>query len=83
MDSPAGSGLAARAFVSHSDDENKVREDWAARNVTPVLYRDDDDHKYLHKTLRMGEHLSRRYQWQGTHRRRIRSISSPQEYASR
>ena len=40
------------AFVGHSDDENKAREEWAARNVTPVLYRDDDDHKYLHKTLR-------------------------------
>ena len=40
------------AFVSHSDDENKAREEWVARNVTPVLYRDDDDHRYLHKTLR-------------------------------
>ena len=40
------------AFVSHSGDENKVREEWAARNVTPVLYGDDDDHKYLHETLR-------------------------------
>ena len=40
------------AFVSHSGDENKIREEWAARNVTPVLYGDDDHHKYLHETLR-------------------------------
>ena len=72
------------AFVSHSDDEKKAREEWVARNVTPVLYRGDDDHKYLHKTLReWANTLSRRYQWQGTHHRRIRSISSTQEHASR
>ena len=47
------------AFVSHCDDENKAREEWAARNVTPVLYRDDDDHKYLHKTLREWAHTYR------------------------
>ena len=40
------------AFVGHSDEESKAREEWAARNVMPVLYRDDDHHKYLHTTLR-------------------------------
>ena len=39
------------AFVGYPDDENKAREEWAARNVTPVLYRDDEKHKYFHKTL--------------------------------
>lgn len=39
------------AFVGYADDEKRAREEWAARNVTPVLYSDDDGHKYLHKTL--------------------------------
>lgn len=39
------------AFVGYSDDENKAREEWGARNVTPVLYSDDEKHKYLHRTL--------------------------------
>ena len=44
------------AFADYSDDESRVREDWAARHVQPILYRvaenDKKDHTHLHSTLR-------------------------------
>jgi hypothetical protein len=40
------------AFASHSfDGEEVTRVEWCAKNVTPILYRDDDRHRYLHDTL--------------------------------
>ena len=41
------------AFDSFSKGkEEKIAEDWRAKNVTPVLYRAHNRHAYLHKTLR-------------------------------
>ena len=40
------------AFDSFSKGkEEKIAEDWRAKNVTPVLYRAHNRHAYLHKTL--------------------------------
>ena len=42
------------AFDSFSKGkEVKIAEDWRAKNVTPVLYRAQNRHTYLHKTLRV------------------------------
>lgn len=44
------------AFADHRDDRTRVRAEWEARNVTPILYAvdeaDDEDHTHLHQTLR-------------------------------
>lgn len=39
-------------FGSYSEGQkDKVAEDWRAKNVTPILYREYQDHSYLHRTL--------------------------------
>lgn len=41
------------AFGSHSKGREEERaNEWRAKNVTPILYREHDRHAYLHKTLR-------------------------------
>ena len=41
------------AFGSHSKGKEEVRaNEWQAKNVTPILYREHNRHAYLHKTLR-------------------------------
>lgn len=41
------------AFGSHiKGKEQKAAEEWQAKNVTPVLYRELNNHAYLHKTIR-------------------------------
>ena len=41
------------AFGSHSKGKEEVRaNEWRAKNVTPILYREHNLHAYLHKTLR-------------------------------
>ena len=41
------------AFGSHSKGEDAVRaNEWRAKNVTPILYREYRRHWYLHRTLR-------------------------------
>lgn len=41
------------AFGSFSKGKEKERaNDWQAKNVTPILYREHNRHAYLHKTLR-------------------------------
>ena len=41
------------AFVSHSKDKEAKRgNEWRAKNVTPILYREHRRHWYLHETLR-------------------------------
>ena len=41
------------AFASYSkDEEDERRNEWKAKNVTPILYRECGCHRYLHKTLR-------------------------------
>jgi hypothetical protein len=38
--------------------EERAREEWKAKNVTPILYRQDKTHSYLHKTLRAWANIS-------------------------
>lgn len=41
------------AFGSHArGKENERANEWRAKNVTPILYREHNHHAYLHKTLR-------------------------------
>lgn len=41
------------AFGSHSKrNEEERANEWRAKNVTPILYREHNRHAYLHKTLR-------------------------------
>lgn len=41
------------AFGSYSKDKETERaNEWRAKNVTPILYREHNRHAYLHKTLR-------------------------------
>ena len=41
------------AFGSYSKgNDERVREEWKAKNVTPILYREFDRHAYLHRTLK-------------------------------
>ena len=41
------------AFGSHSKGKEEERaNEWRAKNVTPILYREHNHHTYLHKTLR-------------------------------
>jgi hypothetical protein len=41
------------AFGSHSKGKGEERaNEWRAKNVTPILYREHNRHAYLHKTLR-------------------------------
>lgn len=41
------------AFGSHSKGKELERaNEWRAKNVTPILYREQSNHTYLHKTLR-------------------------------
>lgn len=41
------------AFGSHSKGKEEERaNEWRAKNVTPILYREHNRHAYLHKTLR-------------------------------
>ena len=40
------------AFGSYAEDEESSRADeWKAKNVTPILYREDSQHRHLHATL--------------------------------
>ena len=56
------------AFGSHSKgDKDDRAEEWTAKNVTPILYREHKRHWYLHKTLRV---------WADTHRDGIRGNES-------
>lgn len=41
------------AFGDYSTDKAKGASEWQAKNVTPILYRDDNQHAYLHDTLRV------------------------------
>lgn len=46
------SPLEMFAFVAYSKSKKeKIREEWNAKNVTPVLYRKCSQHIYLHETL--------------------------------
>ena len=41
------------AFGSYSKDKENIRtNEWRAKNVTPILYREHRRHAYLHRTLR-------------------------------
>ena len=41
------------AFGSYTKGkEQKAAEEWLAKNVTPILYREHNHHAYLHKTIR-------------------------------
>lgn len=52
------------AFGSHSKGKEQERaNEWRAKNVTPILYREHNRHAYLHKTLRA---------WAATYRDGIR-----------
>ncbi len=52
------------AFGSHSKGKEEQRaNEWRAKNVTPILYREHNHHSYLHKTLRA---------WAATHRDGVR-----------
>lgn len=52
------------AFGSYSKGEDEKRaNEWRAKNVTPILYREHNRHAYLHKTLRA---------WAGTYRDGVR-----------
>jgi hypothetical protein len=52
------------AFGSFSKgQEAKIADEWKAKNVTPILYREHQHHAYLHKTLRA---------WANTHRDGVR-----------
>ena len=56
------------AFGSHTKRKKDNRaEEWTAKNVTPILYREHKRHWYLHKTLRV---------WADTHRDGIRGKKS-------
>ena len=40
------------AFVSYSNGEKEEQEkQWSAKNVQPILYSEDEEHSYLHRTL--------------------------------
>lgn len=40
------------AFVGYQPGtEADVEEEWSAKDITPILYLDEDNHKYLHSTL--------------------------------
>lgn len=52
------------AFGSYSKGKQKqAAENWQAKNVTPILYREHKKHSYLHKTLR---------EWADTYRDGVR-----------
>lgn len=52
------------AFGSYSKGEKKkVTDEWQAKNVTPILYREHSKHTYLHKTLQ---------EWANTYRDGVR-----------
>ena len=39
------------AFADYSTNKDKTREEWAAKNVTPILYCASGGHRYLHRTM--------------------------------
>jgi hypothetical protein len=46
------SPIQAYAFGDYSTrSKERTREEWAAKNVVPILYRRDKTHSYLHRTL--------------------------------
>ena len=48
------SPLEMFAFGSYSEgQEDECTNEWSAKNVTPILYREDNDHTALHQTLRL------------------------------
>lgn len=48
------------AFGSHKKGKETVSEaEWRAKNVTPILYRETKDHRYLHKTLQRWSEIYR------------------------
>ena len=47
------------AFADYSADKDKVREEWKARSVTPILYSAIGKHKYLHRAV---------HEWASTYR---------------
>ena len=48
------SPLEMFAFGSYSEGQEDERtNEWTAKNVTPILYREDNDHTALHQTLRL------------------------------
>ncbi|MFZ1179910.1 MAG: SIR2 family protein [Herbaspirillum sp.] len=52
------------AFGSYSKGKEKDRDnEWQAKNITPILYREHQRHAYLHQTLRV---------WAGTYRDGVR-----------
>ena len=41
------------AFADHAEgNETASEEEWQAKNVTPILYRDENAHEHLHSTIR-------------------------------
>ena len=47
------SGKEMYAFAGYSsDDKNASRKEWDGKGVTPILYRSDNKHAFLHNTLR-------------------------------
>ena len=47
------------AFADYSTNRDKTSEEWAAKNVTPVLYSANDGHEDLHRTV---------HEWANTYR---------------
>ena len=47
------------AFADYSASKDKTSEEWEAKNVTPILYRANDGHEDLHRTV---------HEWANTYR---------------
>jgi hypothetical protein len=43
--------LEMYAFGSYTKSREAAEAEWRAKNVTPILYEETEDHRYLHKTL--------------------------------
>ena len=55
------SAVAMFAFASFGEPEDRERQSsaWQAKNVTPILYRDESAHKNLHRSLQVWASLHR------------------------
>ena len=70
------------AFGCHSKGkEDDVAEEWKAKNVTPILYREHQRHAYLHRTLRVWADTYRvGVLGEGAHRRAMRDEPTKGEH---
>ena len=58
--SPSESDRAIFAFVDYAEGEKSAREsEWKARQVTPILYPEYEEHYYLHRTLKSWANIYR------------------------